>query len=90
MKIIISEVEEYLEQGEAGVTCIVCNKTYNWIADARRHVRAVHVESADNSKRSCTLCGKSFKNRWSLATHERNVHKIYKSTNNAIYFNQVI
>ena len=61
---------EYL--GADGVTCVLCGKINSNPANARRHVRFVHLGYSEAV--SCELCGKPFARKQFLHRHMRTQH----------------
>jgi hypothetical protein len=65
-------VPEYLLAD--GVTCAVCGKVNSNPANARRHVRFVHLGYSEAV--GCTVCGKLFARKQFLHRHMRNQHGV--------------
>jgi len=55
-------------------SCGICGHQGSRKDDTKRHIITLHTQSAENSCETCTVCGKTYKNMWSLRTHMHRVH----------------
>lgn len=59
--------------GNAANVCEICLKTFTSASAMRRHTMSKH--SALNVKYQCSICGMSYKTKWSLSTHISRYHR---------------
>jgi len=71
-------VESMIEDVADGFRCLPCGKVSLSKSHARRHVRMVHMNTAEQEV-ACNLCGKKYRHKWSLDAHQRKMH-IFKPT----------
>eukprot|EP00096_Caligus_rogercresseyi_P002604 TRINITY_DN147_c0_g1_i1.p2 TRINITY_DN147_c0_g1~~TRINITY_DN147_c0_g1_i1.p2 ORF type:complete len:107 (+),score=13.19 TRINITY_DN147_c0_g1_i1:469-789(+) len=74
----LSFIDKYvrrLRNGSGGI-CLVCCKKFSQISSAFRHFSLIHTKSSQEV--SCSVCGKTIKNKVSLDQHMRTIHGVYK------------
>ena len=62
-----------IEDVPDGFRCLPCGKVSLSKSHARRHVRMVHMNTAEQEV-ACNICGKKYRHKWSLDAHQRKVH----------------
>ena len=68
----INSMLEILENGKH--SCMVCGKIdpNNHLTNLRRHIESKHIEGISHQ---CSICGKYFRSKNSLASHTSKIHK---------------
>ena len=71
-------VENYIDVSGSMFRCVMCEKTFTNMQNARRHVRTIHVHSEASFGLSCDICNQSFVKLRSFEDHMRIKHNVYK------------
>ena len=71
-------IENCIDVSDSWIRCVVCEKTFTNMQNARRHVKTLHVHSGTETDLTCDICQQSFIKLRSFDDHMRTKHNIYK------------
>ena len=62
-------IETFIDVSDPLIKCVVCEKTFTNMQNARRHVRTLHLHSGTEIGLKCDICQHD---------HMRTKHNVYK------------
>ena len=71
-------IETFIDVSDSWIKCVVCEKTFTNMQNARRHVRTLHIHSGKEIAIDCEICQQSFTKLRSFDDHMRTKHNVYK------------
>ena len=71
-------IETFIDVSDSWIKCVVCEKTFTNMQNARRHVRTLHIHSGTENGLGCDICQQSFTKLRTFDDHMRTKHNVYK------------
>jgi len=71
-------IENFIDVSDCWIRCVMCEKTFTNMQNARRHVRTIHVHNETGMNLLFDVCQQTFAKLRSFDDHMRIKHNIYK------------